>query len=208
MDTPGVTSSPGHIGSRSRSQERLRRRSRLLLLAIAIVAFMPLASFGTVGAAQNPNKPIVLPVDVTFPAPTLTRECGFDVTAHVFGTFTVKVKPNGVEHLRIRYDHVFSGPGGSVTAKHTENVKYTATFSPDGTLVEDITATGTLLYHIVLPGHGSLANNSGREVIQITWQYDEDLGEYVEVDFQLLSDSGPNDELSDADWAVLCAELA
>ena len=181
-------------------------------IAIAItvlVGIAPLmASPGTVGAAPGPNKPIVFPVDDTFQAPNLTNQCGFDVLAHVFGTFTVKVLPSGVEHWRIRYQHVFSGPGGSLTVNHVENVKYTATTLPDGTLVETITATGTLLYHIVVPGHGAIGNNSGREILQLTWQYDEELGEYGLVDVQVLFDAGPNNELTDADYAVICEELA
>jgi hypothetical protein len=184
-------------------------RTRYLLLAMALlVAIVPLvASPGTVGAAPGPNKPIVLPVDETFPAPRLTNRCGFGVTAHVFGTFTFKVLPNGVELDRIRYQHVFSGPGGSVAFNHVEDVKYTATTSPDGTLVETVTATGTLLYHAVVPGHGAIDNNSGREIFQFTWRYDEELGDYV-VDEVVLFDAGPNNESSDADYAVICAELA
>jgi hypothetical protein len=181
---------------------------RLSFVAFAFVLLTMMASPGTVGAAPGPNKPIVLPVDETFPAPNLTNRCGFDVTAHVFGTFTVKVLPSGVEIDRIRYQHVFSGPGGSVAFNHVENIKFTATTSPDGTLVETVTATGTLLYHSVVPGHGAIGNNSGREIFRITWQYDEELGEYVEVDFQVLFDAGPNDEFNDADFAVVCAELA
>jgi hypothetical protein len=185
-------------------------RTRWLLLAIAVlVGIAPLiASPGAVGAAPGPNKPIVLPVDATFPSPNLTNHCGFDVWTHLTGTFTFKVLPNGVELDRIREQYVFSGPGGSFAVNHVENVKYTATTSPDGTLVEAFTVTGQLRFHPVVPGHGSLGNNSGREVFQITWQYDEELGEYIEVNFQVLFDAGPNDELSDADYAVLCAELA
>jgi hypothetical protein len=189
-----------------------QKSTRFLVLAFImalLVGMTALMAFsGTVGAVPGPNKPIVLPVDETFPAPNLTNRCGFDVTAHVFGTFTVKVLPSGVEIDRIRYQHVFSGPGGSVAYNHVENIKFTAITSPDGTLVETIAATGTLLYHSVVPGHGSIGNNNGREILQFTWQYDEELGEYVEVDFQVLFDSGPNDEFTDADFAVVCAELA
>lgn len=172
-------------------------RTRWLLLVIAVlVGTVPLmASPVVVGAAPGPNKPIELTVDDTFQAPMLTSHCGFDVWAHVFGTVTFKVLPSGVEIDRIRLLHVFSGPGGSLAVKHVENGKYTATTSPDGTLVESITATGTI------------GNNSGREILQITWQYDDELGEYIEVDVQFLFDSGPNNELSDADYAVICAEL-
>ncbi len=185
-------------------------RTRWLLLAMTLlVGITPvMASPGTVGAAPNPNKPIVFPVDETFQAPNLTRRCGFAVTAHVFGTFTLSVQPSGVEIWRIRYQHVFSGPGGSLTVNHIENVKFTATTSPDGTLVETVTVTGTLLYHNVVPGHGAIGNNSGREILQFTWQYDEELGEYVLGDFQVLFDAGPNNEVTDADFAVICAELA
>ena len=186
-------------------------RTRWLLLAIAVlVGLAPLiASPGAVGAAPGPNKPIVLPVDDTFQAPRATNNCGFDVWVHVFGTFTFKVLPNGVELDLIRYQHVFSGPGGSVSVKHVENVKYTAITSPDGTLVETIKASGQLLYHTVVPGHGTINNNSGREILQITWQYDEELGEYVEVDFQVLFEAGPDNNFDDdAFWAVFCAELA
>ena len=128
----------------------------LLSLAFLVGIASLTASAGAAGAAPNPNKPIVFPVDQTFPAPNLTNRCGFAVTAHVFGTFTVKVLPNGVEIDRIRYQHVFTGPGGSLTSNHVENVRFTAVTSPDGALVETVTATGTLLYHIVVPGHGSI----------------------------------------------------
>lgn len=185
-------------------------RARWLLLAIAVLLSMApmVVSPGAAGAAPGPNKPIVVPIDRTFPSPNFTNRCGFDVSAHQFGTFTFKVLPNGIEHDKIRYQYVFSGPGGSLPVKVVENVTYTATISPDGTLVESLTVTGMLRFHPVLPGHGALANNSGREISQITLQYDEELGEYVEVDFQVLFDAGTNDPLSDADYAILCAELA
>jgi hypothetical protein len=137
-----------------------------------------------------------------------SSRCGFDVWAHVFGTITISSRPNGAEFNRVRYQHVFSGPGGSLAVNHTENFTVSSTTSPDGTIVDTVTATGTLLYHIVVPGHGSIGNNSGREILQFTWQYDEELGEYVEVDFQVLFDAGPNDEFTDADFAVVCGELA
>jgi hypothetical protein len=184
-------------------------RTRWLMLVIAVLVGMTplIVSPGVAGAAPNPNKPIVFPVDDTFQAPNATINCGVDIWVHVFGTFTVKVLPNGVEHWRIRYDHVFSGPGGSVSVNHIENVKFSAITSPDGTLVETITASGQLLYHDVVPGHGSFNNNSGREVLQITWQYDEELGEYVEVDFQVLFEAGPDNNFDDAFWAEFCALL-
>ncbi len=187
----------------------VKRIGIALAMALLVVITPLIASPGTAEAAPEPNKPIVLPVDETFLAPMSTNRCGFDVWVHVFGTFTVKVLPNGVELDRIRYDHVFSGPGGSVSVNHIENVKYTATTSPDGMLVETITATGQLLYHDVVPGHGSFNNNSGREVLQITWQYDEELGEYVEVDFQVVFEAGPDNNFDDGVfWAEFCAVLA
>jgi hypothetical protein len=45
-----------------------------------------------VGAAPGSNKPIVLSVDETFPAPNLTNRCGIAVSAHVFGRFTLLKK--------------------------------------------------------------------------------------------------------------------
>ncbi len=185
-------------------------RTRWLLLAMAfLVGITPLmASPGTVGAAPNPNKPIVLPVDETFPAPNLTRRCGFPVTAHVFGTVTIVSTPGGVQIEHVRFEHVFTGPGGSQTVNQIANVKINMTTSPDGTLVETITLTGQLMYHQIVPGTGSIGNNSGRIVEQVTYQYDQELKEWVEVDFQVLFDSGPNDELTAADFALICAQLA
>ncbi len=184
-------------------------RTRLLLLAVAIVVGMAplIASPGTAGAAQNPNKPVELSVDETFLAPNLTSRCGFDVWAHVYGTFTIKAHPGGADLLRFRYTHTFSGPGGSVSVKRVENARATLTVSPDGTEVESITATGTLMYHMVLPGHGSIGNNSGREVFQVTWAQDAS-GNWYEVDYQVFFDSGPNNELSDAEFALICEYLA
>jgi hypothetical protein len=183
-------------------------RMRLLLLAMSLLVGMTPLIVPPGASAQNPNRPIVLTVDDTFEAPNLTRECGFSVEAHLSGTFTFKVLRNGLELDRLRLTYTFTGPGGTTSLDRVENIRYAATFSPDGTLVEDVTATGTLLHHNVLPGEGSLGNNSGREVFQITWQYDEDLDEYVEVDFQILFDAGQNDEVDDAEFALICERLA
>jgi hypothetical protein len=185
-------------------------RTRWFLLALAFLVGISalMATPGSGRAAPAPNKPTVLPVDETFLAPNLTNRCGFDVWTHVFGTFTFKVLPNGIELDRLRVQYVFSGPGGSQAVDRIENVKYTATISPDGTRVETITASGALAYHQVVPGHGSIGNNSGREIVQLTWQYDEGLGDYVLVEELVLFDAGPNDEVDDADFAVICAELA
>lgn len=188
------------------------RRHRVLhrlLIALAALSVMTPSTVlsGAIAAAKEPNTPIVEDVDVTFPAPNLTRICGVDVTAHVYGTFTFMVLPNGVELDRIRYQHVFSGPGGSVSFNHVENVQFTTTTSPDGPYVDTLTVTGTLLYHAVVPGEGSLVNNSGREILQFTWQWDDELGDYVLVDEQVVSDVGPNDDFSDADYAVICDQL-
>lgn len=208
--TPGaVTTSLADLDSLTPEVYAMSRTRCLLLTMAFLVGITPMMAFpGASGAAPNPNKPIVLPVDETFQAPFLTNRCGFDVWVHVFGTFTIKVRPSGAEFVRVRTQHVFSGPGGSLTVNRVENAKVTVTTSPDGTLVETVTATGTLLYHNVVPGHGSIGNNSGREIVQVTWQYDEELGEYVPVDFQVLFDAGPNNEVTDAEFAVICAELA
>jgi hypothetical protein len=187
------------------------KRIRIALVFAVLLGIVPLMVFpNAVGAETNQNKPIVFPVDDTFQAPRATSNCGFDVWVHVVGTFTVKVLPNGVEHWRIRYDHVFSGPGGSLSVNHIGNIKFTAITLPDGgTLIETVNATGTLLYHTVVPGHGTINNNSGHEILQFTWQYDEELGEYVLVDEQVLFEAGQDNDFDDASfWAVFCAELA
>lgn len=184
-------------------------RTRVLLVAmVALVGMIPLIAFpGAAGAAQHPNAPVVEDVDVTFPAPNLTARCGFPVTVHVYGTLTVKAHPGGADRVQFRYTHTFSGPGGSVSVNRVENARITLTVSPDGTEVESVTSTGQLMYHNVLPGHGSIANNSGREVFEITWRYDAASDSWVEVEFQSYFDSGPNDGLSDADFAMICDQL-
>ena len=66
------------------------------------------------------------------------------------------------------------------------------------------------MYHLVVPGHGSIVNNSGREILLLTWQYDAALDDYVLVDEQVLFDAGPNDDIDDiddADFAVICEVL-
>lgn len=186
--------------------------SRTRLLVIAVIFFVgmtPLLALpGGVGAAQNPNKPVVEEVEATFPAPTLTAQCGFDVTAHVYGTLTIKAHPRGADHVQYRYTHTFSGPGGSISVNRVENAKITVTALSDDIEVETFIATGTLMYHLVIPGYGSIANNSGREVFQATWQWDAASEAWLLVDEQILFDAGPNDEFSDADFAAICAELA
>jgi hypothetical protein len=188
-------------------------RTRWILLAIAcLAAITPLVtSSGTVAAAPGPksNKPTVLYFDDTFEAPNLTRECGFPVTAHFVGTISVSVHPNGVQIERVNFRRNFIGPVNSLTVVDVGVDKITQTVSPDGNMVVlSITTTGSLPYHQVVPGHGSIGNNSGHEILQITLEWDEELGEYVEVDFQVLFDAGPNDELTDEDFAVICDYLA
>ena len=188
-------------------------RTRWLLLAMALlIGIAPLmASPGSVGAAPGPNsnKPTVMYIDDTFLAPNLTLQCGFDVWAQFVGTIRTSVQRNGVLLERVNLRRIFTGPGGSLTVVDVGVNKVTETISPDGTtVVITITTTGSLPYHQVVPGHGSVSNNSGHEILQITLEWDEAAGEYVEVDFQVLFDAGPNDELDDADFAVICAELA
>ncbi len=188
-------------------------RTRWLLLALVFFAGLTplIAAPGSVGAAPgpNPNKPTVIDIDSTFLAPNLTFQCGFDVWAHFVGTIKTKVHRNGVLIERVNLRRIFTGPGDSLTAVDAGVNKVTETISPDGTtVVLTITSNGSLPYHFVVPGHGSVGNNSGHEIIQITLEWDEASGEYVEVDFQVLFDAGPNDELSQADYAVICDYLA
>lgn len=184
-------------------------RRHLLLLAMAVLVGMTplLALPGGVGAAQNPNKPVVEEVESTFPAPTLTAQCGFEVWAHVHGTLTIKAHPTGADHVQYRYTHTFSGPGGSISVKRVENAKITVTDLSDDIEVETFIATGTLMYHLVIPGYGSIVNNSGREVFQTTWQWDAASEDWLMVDEQIVFDAGPNDGFSDADYAAICGLL-
>ena len=185
-------------------------RGRLVLFAMVFLAAMTsIAGFAGNAAARsdpNPNKPVVEIIDLTFKASTLTARCGFDVWVTVYGTATSKFQSNGVLMEHYRYDHTFTGPGGSFTVNHTENVKYTAVVLEDGSMVETIRATRTLLYHNVVPGYGAIANNSGHEAIQFTWVWNG--GAYVLADIQVLFDSGSNNGLSDEDFQVLCGLLA
>ena len=184
-------------------------RTRWLLLALALLLGLTplLATPRLVGAQSSPYKPTVIPVDVTFEAPFLTSFCGFSVMVHVTGTLTIATRPGGVGFEQLRFQYEFTGPGGSRTIKVIENYKYTTVASPDGTLVETLTITGRLRYHNIVPGLGSISGNSGREVLLITYEYDEELGEYVEVEVQVLFDAGLNDEPTDADFEIICAIL-
>ena len=56
--------------------------------------------------------------------------CGFSVTAHLTGTITFKVLPNGLELDRLRLTYTFTGPGGTTSLGRVENVKYTLTTLP------------------------------------------------------------------------------
>ena len=188
-------------------------RTRWLVLALVFLAGLTplIAAPGSVGAAPGPNanKPTVIYIDDTFLAPNLTLQCGFDVWAHFVGTITTSVRRDGVVIDRVNLRRIFTGPGGSLTVVDVGVDKITETISPDGTtVVITVTASGSLPYHQVVPGHGSVGNNSGHEILQVTLEWNEATGEYVEVDFQVLFDAGPNDELTDADFAVICAELA
>ncbi|HMM42030.1 MAG TPA: hypothetical protein PKA95_09030, partial [Thermomicrobiales bacterium] len=136
-------------------------------------------------------------------------QCGFDVWAHFVGTITSSVRGDGGLIDRVHLRRIFSGPGGSLTVVDVGVDTITETISPDGTtVVITVTTTGSLPYHSVVPGHGTVANNAGHEILQITLEWDEVAGEYVEVDFQVLFDAGPNDDFSDEDYAMICAELA
>lgn len=193
----------GHCSPTLEMNAMALRRS-LFAVAFLVALVAPLAA---PGAAQNPNKPVVEEVDVTFLAPNLTAQCGTDIYAHVVGTVTFKHQPNGTTLVRFQYDHIFSGPGGSISVNRTENSKIQLTVLPDGTEVEYITTSGTLMYHMVIPGHGSIGNNSGHEILQLTWQFDEASGEWVVIDEQVFFDSGPNNEISEADYEVICSVL-
>jgi|GEM_PF-7010888 len=188
-------------------------RTRWILLAIACsLGITPLiASPGSVEAAPGPksNKPIVVYVDDTFVAPNLTARCEFTVMAHFVGTIRTSVKKSGVQMDQFHIQRNFIGPSGNtLTAMETGPSTFSESISEDGqTIVITITNSGQLPYHMVVPGYGSVANNSGREVIQITLQWDEELDDYMEVDFQVF-DPGPNDELSDEDYAAICGYLA
>ncbi len=188
-------------------------RTHWRLLAMVLLAGLaPLMTApGLVGAAPGPNsnKPTVTYIDDTFLAPNLTRQCGFDVWAHFVGTITSSVRRDGVLIERVNLRRIFAGPGGSLTVVDVGVDKLTETISPDGTtVVITIATTGSLPYHFVVPGHGSVVNNAGHELLQITLEWDEAAGEYVEVDFQVLFDAGPNDGVTAADNAVICAALA
>lgn len=188
-------------------------RTRWFLLAMVFLAGLTplMVSPSSVGAAPGPNanNPTVIDIDDTFLAPNLTRRCGFDVWAQFVGTITTSVRRDGVLIERVNLRRIFTGPGGSLTVVDVGVNKITETISPDGTtVVLTITAAGSLPYHQVVPGQGSVGNNSGREVLQITLEWDEAAGEYVEVDFQVLFDAGPNDELTDEDFALICEQLA
>jgi hypothetical protein len=188
-------------------------RTRWLLLAMVFLAGLAplMVAPGSVGAAPGPNSnnPTVISIDDTFLAPNLTAQCGFDVWAHFVGTITTSVQHNGVLIERYNLRRIFTGPGGSLTVVDVGVDKITETISPDGTtVVITIASTGSLPYHTVVPGHGSVVNNAGHEILQIILAWDEAAGEYVEVDYQVLFDAGPNDEPDDADTAVICAALA
>ena len=186
-------------------------RGRLVFFAMVFLAAMTsVAGFAGNASARsdpNPNQPVVETVDVTFPAPTMSAQCGFDVSVNVYGTFTLQFLNNGAVRAQFRYDHMFIGPGGNFSVNHTENILDTVVVLTDGSMVQTIRATGNLLYHTVVPGYGTIGNNSGNETIQFTSVWNETTEEYELVDVQFF-DAGPNNELSDEDFQVLCGLLA
>ena len=116
---------------------------------------------------------------------------------------------NGVQIEWINLRRIFTCPGGSLTVVDTGVDKITETVLPDGnSIVLNITTTGSLPYHQVVPGEGTVGNNAGHEILQITLQWDGAAGEFTEVDFQVPFDVGPNDEVTDEDFAVMCDYLA
>lgn len=173
----------------------------LILMGPVVFVFAPPAM------AQNPNKPYVEEVDVTFLAPNLTAQCGVDIYANVVGTVTFKDHPDGSTQVRFRYHHIFSGPGGSLTVKRVENANITLTVLPDGTEVENVRTSGALMYHFVIPGYGTIGNNSGHEVYQATWAFDPEADEWILVDEQIFFDAGPNNEISEAEYDLICSLL-
>jgi hypothetical protein len=112
-----------------------------------------------------------------------------------------------IERINVRW--IFSGPGGSQTVVDVGVDKATETISPDGsTVVVTVWSSGSLQFHQVVPGSGSIVNNSDHEIVQITLEWDEASGDYVEVDFQVMFDAGPNDDVSGADFDLICEQLA
>lgn len=184
-----------------------RPTRRSFVTVLVVLPSLLVVPVGAVAAQGNPNAPYREEVDVSFAAPNLTRECGFPVTAHVYGTLTIKAHPSRADRVQVRYMHAFGGPGGSVSVNRVENAWITITVLENGTEIEYLTATGQLMYHNVLPGVGSIGNNSGREVFEVTWRYDEETGKWIEVGFESYHDSGPNNGFSDDEWKLLCSKL-
>jgi hypothetical protein len=189
-------------------------RTRWFLLALTcLIGITPLiASPGSVGAAPGPkpNKPIVLSIDDLFLAPNLTDNCGFDVWAHFVGTIKTSWRRSGIQVDQYHIERTYTGPSGnSLRQMDTGPSTISEWVSEDGqTIVLSITNSGQIPHHMVVPGYGSIANNSGHEVLQITLQWDATVGGYVEVDFQVLLDAGQSDDLTADEWTAVCNYLA
>jgi hypothetical protein len=173
---------------------------------VALVALVTLAlTVGQAAASVPTGKPITIPIDDTFVAPRLTANCGFEVTQHITGTIRVTEDPDtGAFLTRIALKRTFSGPGGSLTFPDVGLDKLLSRTIDGDILVDVIASSGVLPFRFVIPGHGIIAANIGRDVVSIT----VDLSTGEELDFVILEDAGLNLEFTDEDVAIICDYLA
>jgi hypothetical protein len=177
------------------------RRFVVTLVALVMLAL----AVGQAAASVPTGKPITIPIDDTFVAPNLTANCGFEVTLHEYGTIRVTEDPEtGAFLARVALKRTFSGPGGSLTFPVVGLDKLLSRTIDGNILVDVVASSGVNAVRWVIPGHGIVVANIGRDVVRIT----VDLSTGEELDFVVLEDAGLNLDLTDEALAIICDYLA
>lgn len=174
-------------------------RTRIAIAVLALFGALLALPGGALAA-----KPQTIAVDDAVVDDFLTDACGFEVLHTVAGTIRVSEDAQGFVLARFSLKHTLTGPGGSLAFPDVGIDKLLAVDADSGTRVETVLATGVLGIRIVVPGHGVVAANTGREIRVFT--IDPATGEVT--DFRLEADTGLDRQLDAAGLAAVCAALA
>ena len=178
----------------------------LISIRVVICSFIAICAIVTpFGSAQAaPPQFEVFDVNDVFVDEFLTEGCGFEVIHTVTGRIKVSADQDGFFIARFALKHTVTGPGGSLTWPDVGIDKLLSVTDDGVTRVETIAATGVLGIRIVVPGHGVVEANTGREIRVITF----DLVNEEIIAFQVLFDKGNSEPFDEGDMAIICGALA
>jgi hypothetical protein len=173
-------------------EQPARRRARWIAAAGALLSAVLLTSLPAEATSASRQQ---VPIDQTFPAPVLSRACGFQITGHLEGTMTVTdfTDSDGTflrEVTPFRLTQIFAANNQVITG-HTSQHIATA-IQRDGTFTVAFTGNDSLF---TLPGSGPVIGSAGRLVM--LFSADNEL-------LDISQETGP----TFADPTAVCSALA